>query len=478
MSERGAMTENPLRAGYWFGKVDPRPLAVFRILFGLGLLHDLVNYTRDLRAFLADDGMLPRGVQGAARVWSVFELTGNLGAIAVIYAVGFACVTAFTLGYRAQLTALLSWAFVTSVHTRNLYVIDGGDDLARYLLFLSIFADTGACWSVSAWLAKRKSTGVPAYGLRFLQLHLALLYFVAARLKFRSGWLAHNVIYQCLQLSGFVRPLGRVLLQYPGACRASTVLTLVLEFAFAFLAFSPWKVGSCRALAIFCGVAVQAGILLTMRVGVFTESMLAAMALFLQPAWLDYVERRIAAWRARPWSSPQVIDDPNLSWPDALRQRGHVLAVLFLGINFITLAWGPFAGRRFPLPEAAYADRRWLWLDQPFGLFDVIYPIPRWHGDGVTERGTQVDALGVAIPDLVPTVRWRFSRWYKFTFKGRERPIHFPELAAYICRAYQEKTGEPLRELTLAETLTPPALPGQPQGAPTTTPRWHQVCLH
>ena len=472
------MSENPLRAAYWFGKVDPRPLAAFRILFGLTLLHDLVNYTRDLRAFLADDGVLPRGVQVAARQWSVFNLTGNLGVIELIYGLGVLCVLAFALGYRAQVAAFFGWLFLTSLHVRNLYVTDGGDDLARYLLFLSIFAQTDACWSVRAWLSRRVPEGVPAYGLRFLQLHLALLYFVAARLKFRSGWLTHNVIYQCLQLSGFVRPLGRVLLQFPGACRGSTLITLVLEFAFAFLAFSPWQVGPCRALAIFCGAAVQLGILLTMRVGIFTESMLSAMALFLHPAWLDYVAQRRAARRGSTFTPPVIAKNDALTWSEALRPHVHTIAVLYLGFNFITLAWGPFAARRFPLPGWVLAERQWLWLDQPFGLFDVVYPIPRWHGEATTQSGARVDALAVAIPDLVPVVRWRFSRWYKFTFKGRERPIHFPELAAYICRAYPEQTGERLREITLTEVLTPPALPDLPQGEPVTHERWHQVCAN
>ena len=122
------------------------------------------------------------------------------------------------------------------------------------------------------------------------------------------------------------------------------------------------------------------------------------------------------------------------------------------------------------------AERRWLWLDQPFGLFDVVYPIPRWHADGVAADASHVDVFPAAVPDLVPEVRWRFSRWYKFTFKEREHPYRFAELGAYVCRAYRINTGQALREFTLTETRTPPRLPSDPQRAPEARVRWHQIC--
>ncbi len=468
--------DNPLKASYWLGLTDPRPLALFRILFGLALCHDLFNYSRDLSAFLSDAGMLPRGVQAAPRVWSLFDLTGDPTTVAVLFAIGCVFVLSFTLGFKTRPSALLSWLFLTSLHTRNLYVTDGGDDLARNLMFLSIFADLAGCWSLDSRFG-RKRRFVPVLPQRFLQLHVVLLYFVAARLKFRAGWLTHNIIFQALQLTGFTRPPALWLMQSPLLCRLSTLTTLAMEWAFAFLALSPLRVGLCRALAIACGAGVQMAILLTMRVGIFTETMLASMALFARPEWFDWLGAKLGRDLSLAEVSPPLPALP-LTERTLLRSAGVAQLVLggFLAFSFVTLAWGPFAARRFPLPHWTSVERQWLWLDQPMGLFDIVYEVPSWHADGVTTDGKRVDVLPIAIPDLVPVVRWRFSRWYKFTFKERERAFRFAALGDFTCRSYAEHAGQRLRELTFFETRTPPKQPDGRALPARTLERWHQVC--
>ncbi len=160
-------SENPFRAAYWLGGVDARPLSLFRVGLGLTRLHDLANYAVDLRAFVTDVGMLPRGVQGAPNLWNVFDWVGSPPAVAAVFALGCVAVAAFTIGYGTWLPTLISFLFFTSLHTRNLYVTDGEDDLVRNLLFLSLFGDLGGRYSVDARARGRKAD-VPALGLRFL----------------------------------------------------------------------------------------------------------------------------------------------------------------------------------------------------------------------------------------------------------------------------------------------------------------------
>ncbi len=468
--------ENPLKLSYWLGQTDPRPLALFRILFGLALCHDLFNYAHDLRAFITDEGMLPRGIQAAPRVWSLFDLTGDPTAVSVLFAIGCSFVVSFTLGYQARISALLAWLFLTSLHTRNLYVTDGGDDLARNLMFLSIFGDLAGCWSLDNRFGRRRRF-VPVLVLRFMQLHIVLLYFVAARLKFRAGWLTKNIIFQALQLTGFTRPPALWLMQSPLFCRLSTLMTLGMEWAFAFCALAPIRVGLFRALAIACGAGVQLAILLTMRVGIFTETMLASMALFTRPEWFDWLGAKLGRDLALTELTPPAASLPATERA-LLRSAGAAQLVLagFLSFNFVTMAWGPFAARRFPLPSWTAIEHQWLWLDQPMGLFDIVYEVPSWRADGVTTDGRHVEVLPSAIPDLVPVVRWRFSRWYKFTFKERERPFRFAALADFACRSYAEHAGHSLREVTFFETRTPPRLPDGSALPARTLERWHQQC--
>jgi hypothetical protein len=56
---------------------------------------------------------------------------------------------------------------------------------------------------------------------------------------------------------------------------------------------------------------------------------------------------------------------------------------------------------------------------------------------------------------------WSFSRWGKMNFKEREHGFHVPELAAYLCRAYDERRpGARLASFTLVDHALPPRPPG------------------
>src|SRR5579863_5761352 len=111
--------DNPLRRAFWLGRFDPRPLALFRILLGLAVLHDLVDYTRDFRAFLGDHGMLPRAVLREPYAWSLFDWAGGPVSSVVLFACGVAAVALFTLGLWTRPATIASWLFVVSLHNRN-----------------------------------------------------------------------------------------------------------------------------------------------------------------------------------------------------------------------------------------------------------------------------------------------------------------------------------------------------------------------
>jgi hypothetical protein len=465
-----ARSENPFKPAFWIGTVDPRALGLFRITLGLTILHDLVNYSRDLRAFLTDEGMLPRGVVHDAFEWSVFDWVGTSGAVWLVFLVGCAVVGAFTVGYRTRLATVASWLFLASLHHRNHYVTDGGDDLARILLFWGMFADLGAAYGVDAHRRLTRVVDVPALGLRILQLQIAALYFGAARLKLRAGWLHGDNIFDTLQLVGFARPLGGWLLGHPALCKLLTRATVVMEGLFAFAAFSPVAVKPSRAAAIAFGALVQLGILFTMRVGIFTEAVLASMCLFVVPEWLDRVEAWVRLTRGRAEDDRPTASVPFPRWRQLLGA-----AVL---VEFVASVWGLIGQRRFPLPRPVVAQLSLLDLRAKYGLFDVTYDIARWEAQGVLADGTRVEVLPVAAPGTAPEEPgYVFSRWYKFTCKEREFPFRYPELGAYFCRTYDERTsGAHLAQFTLVAHEAPPRAPGDPPPESHDRVLWSQEC--
>jgi hypothetical protein len=463
-------SENPFKLAFWLGSIDPRPFAIFRIGLGLSLLHDLVDYTHDLRAFLADDGMLPRSVPRAWWAWSVFNHVGGLPAISVLFALGCLAMLAFTLGWKTRPATVVSWVFLSSLHHRNYFVTDGGDDLARILLFWAMFCDLGAAYSLDARARPTRIRDMPAFVPRLLQLHVGVLYFCAARLKLGQGWLRGEAIYQTLQMDGFVRPFGGWLGRHPDLCALATRGILAMELAFIFFAFAPVWRKQTRAIAIALGLAIQFGILVAMRVGIFTEVMLWVCAMFIQPEWIDGAS---AWWRAR--RQRRTDERPRDSFvPHRLALPLYAL----LGLQFVVAVWDQFAGRRFPLPALVQREKVALDIVQPMGLFDVVYAVPKWSAPGSLLDGTPIDVLDA----VAPGARARqpglsFSRWNKFLFKDRDFPFRFAELGDYFCRAYNERaSGPPLAAFVLTNDRTPPHDPAGRGRPPEHLVLWRQAC--
>jgi len=464
--------ENPFHLSHWLGQVDPRPLALFRIGFGLLLLHDLFDYARDLPAFLTDSGIAPRALLNSAQ-WSVFRLSGAPGPIMVLFALTVVVTVAFTLGLFTRAATVATWVMVTSLHQRNPFVIDGGDALARIFLFWSMFTDLAGCWSLDS-LMSRKSGPVRAIGARLLRYHLAALYAVTAWQKFchgrgESDWIQGDAIFKALQLRGFVRPLGEMLAAHPSLCALLTHLVFFLEASFALFALSPVAIKWARAGAILADVGVQLGILFTMRVGIFTELTLWAGVLYLQPEWLDALERGLRSGRAAATSSA--------AW--AVRRLPRASAT---EAGFAILLWGQFAlvdlswVRRLPQPQIAERERLFLGLEQPWDLFGKTNSIIEWKAPGVREDGSPVEVLAIAAPGLLAKVGTRFSRWY--IFEEPDRHVHYEPLALFLCEAFaaQEIGRSRLHSFKLVRQVQLPRGRGERESPLIHETLWEQAC--
>jgi hypothetical protein len=467
-----ASRDNPLRLPYWLGRFDPRPLALFRILLGLAVLHDLVDFIPDFRAFLGDDGLLPRSVPRDWYAWSLFDWAGGPVSSVALFAAGTLAVSLFTLGLWTRAATIASWVFVVSVHNRNCFVTDGGDQLTGILFFWSMFADLGGAWSLDARRAGR-TRAVPAFGLRLLQLHIVVLYYGTARNKLARGWLHGTAVYEVLQLHGFTRPLGGWLSGHPTLCAGATYAVLVMETLVPLVAMSPVAIRPMRALALGFGLAIQTGIALTMRAGIFQEAMLSSCALFVLPEWIDAAQPWLSRFGVKPFEAPPPGVEGAPIPPRVLAWRAIV------GLQFAVAVWALLGERRFPLPKVFGKERAVAALEQGADLFGTRVPAPHWSAPGVLADGSPVEVLSVVAPglmDAAPEVR--FSRWYKFTFKPFDsRPVPWPSFGAYLCRAYTERTGGArLASFDIVNDPAPLRLPG---GDPAQLPRqnfWHQTC--
>jgi hypothetical protein len=417
-----ARSDNPFTRAFWLGTVDARALGLFRITLGLTLLHDLADWIPDLRAFMTDEGMLPRSTLHAnpANWWArgAFDLVGSPAGVGVVFAIGCFAVALFTIGVWTRAATIVAWLFLLSLHHRNPYVTDGADDLARVLLLWSMIVDLGARYSVDAWWSGRDVTDVPALGARLMQAQVATLYLVTAILKLHGSWLSGDGVFRTLQLDGYQRPIGAWLLEHPALCAMSSRVIPFVELSFAVAAFCPLWPRVTRTLCIVLGAGLQLGILLAMRVGMFTELMLAVLTLWI------------------PFRAPVVIVRR-----EEESRAARVLRVAFV-VQFVVAVWDPFLGRRAPLPHVVQDERLLLSVALPYSLFDLTYEVAHWDAPGFLVDGSHVDVLSVVAPAThVRGPAWHHHRWNKLTFKSLERPLEMPALVAYLCRSYDERAS-------------------------------------
>lgn len=451
----------PLTRAFWFGDVDARPLALFRIGFGALLFRDWVGWWPNLTALFSPAGIFPNGGPMPAFRWSLFSLAGSTAGTYALWGIGMIAIGAFTAGFLTRLSTVVAWAFLVSLHNRNMLLLTGGDRLVELLLLTSVFTELGNAWSVDAKLWPRPQVAA-ALGLRFMQLEIALLYLVTARLKLRGLWRSGQGIWISLQHQGFSRPLGGLLLRFPRVCRVMNYVVMALEAAFPFLVFSPVARRKTVPLGLLAALAVQGGIWLTMRVGSFTLFMLWINVLWVDPEWLRLPALNI---ETKPLQlAKQLNRRPT-------RRQWGAFSVLTTVVSLVS--WDFFIGSHVRMPTVLRAVHRAASLEQLFELFGVAYDVTRWDAVATMPDGSHVEVLDKVAPGLSPSPGWSYDPWYKLTFSMEL--LDRPALGLWLCRRLTE-VGQGAASLALTRHARPPSLLGQSDGPEVTTDFWSGPC--
>jgi hypothetical protein len=437
--------DGPLDRKFWLGRTDPRPLAALRIGLGLLLLFQLADLARSFDALYTPDSFFPSRSAFDPNAFGLFQLLPSRGGAVLLLGAYAIALTAYVVGWQTRWASVAAWALCVSFHHRNPVYMSGGDWMAQLMLFWSIFADTGAIWSLDA--RRRGAAGsVFAAPLRAMQLHVALMYFITGRLKYIGTWRSGWGVYLSLDLGYFNRPPGSWMHAHPALCRFTNHAVLALELLFLFMAFSPIANRFGQLAAAVTNVAVQLGVLATMKVGAFTGFMLVATVLFIPPfVW----ERAFG-----PLPKPRE-PEPRLEMHPG---RWAVVSVLALAI--LLIAWDPFVGRRFPMPHAVSSARVAIGIDQPYALFDRLYPQPTWQASGVRSDGSAVDLIPIVAPGLTPSHDWLADFWVKAAFN-----LHTADgedLARFFCRAYGRARSETLSSVRVVLQSRLQSIPGTP----------------
>lgn len=271
---------------------DYRSLALYRALLGLIVMVDVLYRLPDLTNFYTDLGLIPRSIflNELAQPWSFsFHLAnGSFGFAVFMFGLHFLFGFMLLLGYKTRWAALGAFVMAVSVHNRNWLVNNGGDDVLRAILFLSIFLPLNRTFSIDSALRKeRRHTGeyFGTWGFAFF-LQVFVIYFVSYVLKDHPIWRKDfTALFFASKLDIFATPLGVWLRDYPGFQKFLTIKTIFLEWGgplllvFAFAFGKRWWIARSVTVILFWGL--HFGIIATMWIGVFPYTCLAMWTIFI-----------------------------------------------------------------------------------------------------------------------------------------------------------------------------------------------------
>lgn len=276
---------------------DDRSLALYRVLMGLVIMADVVYRLPDLTNFYTDIGLVPRTIfmneMGMPWSLSFHFANGGFGFAAVMFAIHFIFGLMVFFGFKSRWGMLGAYIMTVSVHNRNWLVNNGGDDVLRAILFLSICLPLARCFSVDAAMKKEKeettdffSTWVWAF---FFQVFA--IYYVSYILKdhpiWRTEWTA---IFYSSRLDIFATPIGVWMRSVPLLGKISTAFTIYLEWLGPLLLVGGWIFGKrwwiVRTLVVVLFWGLHIGIFFTMNIGLFPFICIAMWSVFLPgPLW-------------------------------------------------------------------------------------------------------------------------------------------------------------------------------------------------
>jgi hypothetical protein len=309
---------------FLFAPISPVPVAVYRILFGLLVVANVLLLWPEIDVFFGDNGILPMAdalrLTGRGRINVLAWLPNTpfwLHTFFVLFLLAALCLTA---GLLTRLSAVAVFVALVSVHHRNVFLLNGADTFMRLDAFYLIFTPAGRALSVDRWLqarrARRRGDTEPLpppqpaapWGQRLIQIQLAIAYLATVRLKLMGvTWLNGTAVYYSTRLAEFDRFPVPFIFRDPYSIKLSTWGTLVLEFALGALVWFR----DLRYPILLAGVLLHLGLEYSMNIPLFQWLMITTYVLFIDPRdvrrGLNWLTARRARRRASEEPAPAAL---------------------------------------------------------------------------------------------------------------------------------------------------------------------------
>jgi HTTM domain len=455
--------------------IDLRSLAAFRIMLSVLLLVDLASRARLLTTNYTDAGVHPRsvmlGLLEPGALPSLHMLAGSTRAELALFVVAGAAAVLLGLGWRTRVFTLVSWLLIDSLHTRNAFVLDGGDHLLRHLLFWSVFLPLGARFSLDARRrVPQRGVSVCSPASAALLLQAASVFLVTGLAKTGPEWTTdYTAIAYAIHRRWWILPFGEWLLAHPVLPRLLTPAVRWFEMLGPFLLFVPVANARFRLLGMLGFWGLLAGLALGFKLNLFPWIAGTALLPFLPTAAWEMLARRFAVLRTLPSRPPAVVP----AWKRAVLGLGNVA---ILGLLLTSVLWrnaatlSPVVAPPAPLEHLVTR----LHLAQGWKMYA---PSPRHVDVWFEHRGRLANGAAVDLDRAKGGSGWdEVERaWHDYRFLYQLQKLAAPRweklagaYAQWLCRQWNQdrEGGARLEHVTVDSVIQSISLGADPEQPP------------
>lgn len=329
-SRRQPVRESRLLA-WWletYATVDARSLAVFRVLLGIVLLHDVARRWPDIAHHYANSGWLTNHFAMfrpmSDHLFSLYLAFSTPAEVKVLLAVHLLVNFLLLIGWHTRLMQVLAFVLIVSLNSRNIMLENGGFVVLHLLVLWSAFLPLGRCYSVDALLrslkarregsvaalnAKREAShSVVSLAAFVLILQFVVIYYFNVVHKTGASWKDGTAVYYFFEQDRMVTAFGAWLRHQVSLdfVRLLTWSTLFIESLIALLLVSPAYTRYTRMLAWGLVIALHLSIDAVVQLGPFSYAMIIVHAVFIpREFWSWWSQKRLERGRLLVGVNPE-----------------------------------------------------------------------------------------------------------------------------------------------------------------------------
>jgi|HubBroStandDraft_6_1064221.scaffolds.fasta_scaffold365825_1 hypothetical protein len=316
---------------FFFEPSPPTPIVLYRILYGIMNLFNLLLMAPDWPAYFGPHAIVTLAtVQSTHRGFrpDLFAFLPQTDFVTNVFYWVFLVLCIFVMvGFMTRTSLLLVYIGLSSMQLRDPYILNSGDTLLRVTGFFMLFAPAGAAMSVDRliriWRGK-EGVAVPLcapWAQRLIQIQTSVVYVTTFWWKsFGPKWVNGTSVYFALRMREFARfPVPDFLVFNRLFIKAATWGTLFVEFSAGVLMW----VKDLRYYVILLVISLHIGIEYTMNIPMFEWITVSTLITFVYPEDLA----RFWAWvRAR--AMPLIGDARVVLYDPLLTPSGRMADVL------------------------------------------------------------------------------------------------------------------------------------------------------